>query len=616
LVAKIKIENFFRRNIVLRSLNLLDPRAKKLVKYAALFQTILSLLDLVGVGLLGLVGALSVTGIEGGKIGNTVRFFLDFFHLSNLAFQSQVLILALLAGIILISRTLMSVIVSRANLYFLARNCIKMSDQVLRKIFNFSPVLFNKYSNQELLFAANDGIERITIGILGAFVTLVSDFSIMILMLLAILSYNFSLGIAVVTYFSFVAIGLHVVTSRAGKRIGEKNSKFRILANREFIESFSTFKELFVRGRVDYALDKITNFRSQLAYSTAEQYFLPNISKYVLESSVLLGALLLSALEFVLQDARHAVGALAIILVSGARVGPALLRVQQGILVIKVNSGLSKVSFDLIEYLNKLSSERLLQDNGVQAIEDHNFIAEVRVSNLTYAYPNSPLDAISELSIVFGSGKHHALVGPSGAGKSTLVDLILGILEPRSGEVQLSGLTPKSAINKWPGIFAYVPQNINLISGSIRENILLGYPSNFFPDAQIWEALRIAGLIDYVVSLRHGLDSYVGENGAALSGGQRQRIGIARALVTNPKVIIFDEATSSLDGISENLISESIYEMKDSICVITIAHRLSTVINADEVYYLEAGKLICSGNFDFIRKNVPNFDSQARLMGL
>ena len=611
-----KIKHFHRRNIISRSLRLLDPQARKKVKFAAFFQTILTFFDLIGVGLLGLVGALSVTGIEGGKTGRTVTFILQLFHLNHLSFQAQVLTLALLAGLILILRTIMSVVVSRANLNFLARISIIMSDQILRRIFNFSPVLFKKYSNQELLFATNDGIERITIGILGAFVTLVSDFSIMLLMLLGILFYNFSLGVSVVTYFAFVSFGLHKLTARAGKKIGEKNSKFRILANREFIEAITSYKELFVRGRIDYALNEITYLRSKLAYSTAEQYFLPNISKYVLESSVLLGALLLSALEFLLQDARHAVGALAIILVSGARIGPALLRVQQGILVIKVNSGLSVTTFELIEYLNILEDKQRSMTNEERNRGDSDFVAEVKLINVSYSYPDSEKEALSNINIIFKSGKHHALVGPSGAGKSTLVDLILGILEPKSGEVELSYLSPKVAISCWPGSFAYVPQDINLVSGSIRKNILLGFPNDFYSEEQIWDALRIVGLDNFVSSLPLGLDTEVGENGALLSGGQRQRVGIARALVTKPKVIIFDEATSSLDGISENLIGESINTLKGEMCVITIAHRLSTVISADEVYYLEEGRLICSGSFDFVRNNVKDFDSQARLMGL
>ena len=200
-----------------------------------------------------------------------------------------------------------------------------------------------------------------------------------------------------------------------------------------------------------------------------------------------------------------------------------------------------------------------------------------------------------------------ALVGPSGGGKSTLVDLILGVLSPTSGEVRISSLTPHQAIKLSPGAIGFVPQRSVILNRSIRENIALGVPLSAISEEQVSRAIQIAELNSFVESLPQGLDTILQEQGANLSGGQRQRLGIARALYTNPKLIVFDEATSSLDVLTEREITNSLLSLKGEATIIVIAHRLSTVVNADVIYYIDNGFLVASGNFDNLQKLVPGF---------
>jgi len=155
---------------------------------------------------------------------------------------------------------------------------------------------------------------------------------------------------------------------------------------------------------------------------------------------------------------------------------------------------------------------------------------------------------VSEISLEIRAGEVVSFVGPSGAGKTTLVDLILGILQPDTGTSLLQGLAPLEVIKKWPGAIGYVPQDVMITNGSIRENVCLGYEPHLIDDNLIWEALTIANLKDFVDTLPMGLDTQVGDRGTNLSGGQRQRLGIARAMFTKPKLLILDEATSALDG--------------------------------------------------------------------
>jgi ABC-type multidrug transport system fused ATPase/permease subunit len=208
------------------------------------------------------------------------------------------------------------------------------------------------------------------------------------------------------------------------------------------------------------------------------------------------------------------------------------------------------------------------------------------------------------------------LNGELGAGKTTFVDLLLGVLEPESGTVKISGESPSIVVQHWPGAIAYVPQDVIISNGSIRENVALGYPVSSADDDLVWRAIETAQLKTFVESLDSGLDTPVGDRGTRISGGQRQRLGIARAMFTQPKLLVLDEATSALDGETEANISDSIHNLKGRVTVVMIAHRLSTVRNADVLIYLEQGKIEAVGTFEEVRAVIPNFDRQASLMGL
>ena len=209
-----------------------------------------------------------------------------------------------------------------------------------------------------------------------------------------------------------------------------------------------------------------------------------------------------------------------------------------------------------------------------------------------------------------------AVVGPSGAGKTTLVDLILGIFPPSHGTIKVSGMSPREAIEKWPGSIGYVPQDVVIANGSIRSNIELGFEPDEVNTSQVERAVRDAHLGDLVGTFSSSINESVGEKGSRLSGGERQRLGIARALYTNPQILILDEATSALDAATEELVSKTVLGMKSQKTVILIAHRLSTVKVADLVLYLENGRIKASGTFDEVRAQVPDFDANAKLLGI
>jgi ABC-type multidrug transport system fused ATPase/permease subunit len=338
------------------------------------------------------------------------------------------------------------------------------------------------------------------------------------------------------------------------------------------------------------------------------------MSKYVLESAVVLGGMIIAGIQFAINDASRAVATLAIFLAAGTRIGPAVLRVQQGAIQIRGNLAVSASSLRLIEDL--ANYEPVLENVALTKELTATFDPTIRITGCSFKYPGATINAIEDLTLTIEKGEFIVLVGTSGSGKSTLVDLILGILDPQKGQVSISSQSPQIAISKWPGSIGYVPQNVMLLNGSIKDNLLMGLKHNETTENQIWKALEIAQLAEFIRSLPDGLESQVGDRGAKLSGGQKQRLGIARAILLEPKLLVLDEATSALDGTTEASISESIASFNKDLTVIVVAHRLSSVKNARKVVFLKEGKIIEVGSFEEIREKVPEFDLQMNKMGL
>jgi ABC-type multidrug transport system fused ATPase/permease subunit len=244
------------------------------------------------------------------------------------------------------------------------------------------------------------------------------------------------------------------------------------------------------------------------------------------------------------------------------------------------------------------------------------FVAQIELDRVSFKYPNAEKELFDEISLSIPEGSFVGLVGSSGAGKTTLVDLMLGILDPSGGKVMISGLSPKDAVARYPGAIAYLPQDVVVVNGSIRRNVTLGFPEKSIPDDLIWSALEIAHLSDFVKKLPEQLESPVGDRGTKLSGGQKQRLGIARAMITRPKILVLDEATSALDGELETNIGDAIQRMRGEVTIVMIAHRLSTIRNCDVIFHFTDGKLTGKGTFEELKKSVPEFSRQATLMGL
>jgi ATP-binding cassette, subfamily B, bacterial PglK len=611
------MKNLYRswqQSSVGKSIAVLSKKDQKKIVAVSILQVLMGLLDLLGVVAIGLLGALSVSGLQSRQPGTRVDTVLDFIGISELTFQLQATILGVGAVILLVGRTILSIIFTRRILFFLSRRGAKISADLVSRLLAQPLLRVQERTTQETVYAITSGVSLITLQVLATAVVLLSDFALLAIMAVGLFIVDPFTSIG--TFGIFFAIGLllykfmHV---RAGK-LGLQSSELNIKSNEKIVEVFNSYRESVVRNRRDYYSREIGKLRYQLADASAEAGFLPYVSKYVIESSVILGALLIAAGQFITQDATHAVATLAIFLAAGTRIAPAVLRIQQGSIQIRGSLAAAMPTLDLIKMLGNAPMIENIDDS--LDILHVGFKASVEISNVTLTYPSSKSPAISNVNLKINPGTSVAVVGTSGAGKTTIIDVLLGVLNPDAGEVMISNMPPLEAIAKWPGSISYVPQDIVISAGTIRENVALGYPLGVATDDLVMNALKVAHLDEYVRSLPKGIDTEVGERGAKISGGQRQRLGIARAMFTHPHLLVLDEATSALDGETEASISDSILQLRGSTTVVMIAHRLSTVRDADMVVYLSDGKVVATGSFEEVRDLVPDFDRQAKLMGL
>jgi len=593
---------------------LLDKKDRFRLFLVLIINTMLAFLDLVGVALIGVASAILIRGLQGQEAGDQVSRFLDLLNLDALPQRNLLMLLVSCAVFFFVIKTIFSVYFLRRTLRYMSVRNAQISSSLVSKMLN-RPVekIFSK-SIQHQIYNVTGGVETLVGGVITNLVLIASDLVLLLVILTGLMLVDPITSIGTFFIFTAIAFLLYLLLHKRVSVLNNKNAYLTIYFNQKVSEGINSFRDLFIKGGREYYVNEIRSSKMKLAQYDAEIKFIPNISKYTIEISVILGIAIISGIQFYLFDSNRAIAVISIFLAASTRIAPAIIRLQQNMIQVKSSLSAAEPTFELIDALKNV--EELGRSETVIGTNHAGFLPKLNLDNLRFAYADAIDETIQGITLDIAPGKFIAFVGPSGGGKSTLIDLILGLLAPSSGSIRISDLSPKDAIKKWPGSIGYVPQDVFIENSTVKENICLGFDPKTVSDQLVWDALKLADLSEFIEGLDGQLSYKISDAGKNLSGGQRQRLGIARALLTKPKIVIFDEATSALDAETENRVSESIMKLTGECTVIFIAHRLSVVRSADMIYYLDKGKIINQGTFEELRKLNADFNNQANFMGI
>lgn len=381
------------------------------------------------------------------------------------------------------------------------------------------------------------------------------------------------------------------IMNKAGVEYRDANTKM----NQWLIQSVSGIKEIKILDKESFFEGQFSVYGKIFVDTRKNFQRISMIPRYMVEAFSLSSLMIIVAIMIArTDDMSFVLPVLSGIAMAAIRLLPSVYRISQG---------MASISFDFpsLNALEKVilegDADGLQNDKGkteeitVSQLEIKDF-SSLTMDNVLYRYPSGDRDVLNHVSFEIKKGMSVGIVGSSGGGKTTTADLLLGLLSPIEGEIYLDDNKLSSIITEWHSMIGYIPQQIFILDGNVRDNIAFGIPQEEISEEKIWKALKDAALDEFVKELPEGLDTELGERGIRLSGGQRQRIGIARALYKSPSVLFFDEATSALDGKTESEIMESIRALKGKITMVIIAHRLSTIEHCDHVYRVEDGNII------------------------
>ncbi len=610
------------RQSVKAALALLTKRDQRLLLLVVVIQFFVALLDLVGILLLGVVATLAAVSFSGSSVaGGAIGSFVGSLPTSD----GFVIWLSVTAGIILISKSILGLYFTRRTYRFLANRQASVSGTIAKRLLSRPLIEVQARSSQETAVALTIGVGALTLNTLGPATVIASELSLIVALLGGLLLVDPLVALFSVGFFGLLVLILQILLGPWATRLGQKSTDAQIGSTAVIQHALRAYREITVLGRRGVFTSRFQALMWDASKVLADQFILSQIGKYVFEIGLIVGGGLLVLMVALTRDIADGIGIITVFLAASSRLFPSLLRLQAAMSGIRGASGTGSVTFDLVAELDAAESRdlvRYIPDPPVAKLESstHNgyvgFNPIASLSGVSLGYPGTRNLALESVSFEVQANHSIALVGATGAGKSTLADVMLGVLLPDTGSVLISGLEPHKCVARWPGAMAYVPQDVAVLSGTVRENVALGIPSEFIDDLLVWEALERARLSTFLQESRDGIDTVVGENGVQLSGGQRQRLGIARALYSRPKLLVLDEATSALDAETERIITETLDSLAGDVTLIVIAHRLSTVRHCDQVIHLSGGRVTGRGTFEEVRAQVPEFNRQAELLGL
>lgn len=580
-----KIKDAFQK------MNLILSRQQKIYGIFVLICTLFAaVLETVGVSaILPIVNAL--LDIEGFKKNQYVSVFMDFLGIEN----NQSLI-AFTCGAVIFVYVI-------KNLFFVFQTWIskKYCFKVKREL---GIRVMNAYMNQGYIFFVNNDSSRLMQGMTGdvtsvyniissLFALLTKCFTILAISIFIMIQSKL-IAIMLLLLAGGCVLAIQLVYRKSLTAYGEALREASWENAHATLEAIQGSKEVLVTGRQDFFVDKYSESLIKHNNTSIKVEMAVTNPAYWIEMVCVAGLLIAVVLQMGYSDNPYQlVSNLSVIAVAAFRILPCVGAVSSAINTIMSNVPCFNIAYNTLREVEELEKEDTRNaDRPGRMPEKICLKDEIEFQNIFYKYPNTTENVLKDVNLKIKAKSSVGIIGTSGAGKSTLIDILLGLLVPQEGAILADGTNIQKLGKCWNCSVGYVPQSIYLLDSDVRENIAFGIRREEIDDSQIWKALEMAQLAEFIRNQPKQLDTVVGERGIKFSGGQQQRLAIARALFSNPEILVLDEATAALDNETESAVMDAIEKLQGQKTLIVVAHRLTTIRQCDEIYEVKDGKVI------------------------
>ena len=562
----------------------------------------LSILDLIGIGLIGPFIFL-VTMPE--RIQSS-----EYYELAlNMGLPSDhnelVVILSLILALIFLIKAISGVLINRQILFFCIGFGASMKAFLMSSYQNMPYEKYISKNSAEYIYKIQE------VAVLFSHTVLISilrglSAGIVFIMIVTLLAW---VDGRVLLLLVSVIVGVMFLYERIFKKkiqnYGKKANQLSSTVIKAVNEGMGGFKEINILGKENYFYEIVKNNSAAYASAKIKSGVVTSIPRYMNELIIIL--FIVSLVVFYSlsgKDISMLLPMLSLFGVAAMRLVPSGNEIMNSISTIHLGRDAVSLLYTDIKNLRdiKLYNKNLSINKGdpEDSIKEFN---RLELRNIEYTYPIVDFTALTNISLSINSGESIGIIGASGSGKTTLIDLILGLLVPKNGEILINNVHLNNSASEWKKHIAYLPQEVFLVDNTVRKNIALGIEDDKIDNEKVIKSIEQARLTAIIDQLPEGLDTMLGERGMRLSGGQRQRVAIARAFYHDRDILIMDESTSALDTKTEKEIVEAMKQLKGKKTIIAIAHRLTTLRHCNRIYKLEDGKIVNVGSYDeFIKE--------------
>lgn len=582
-------------SVIKKLLSLLSAEQKRSVAYLQFLVIVSSMIQTISVASIGYFIALN-SGVYNRENSGFVRFFYSIFDFADNT--DFIVSMGYITILILLLSTVFGIFNGWVCGILSAKLGMSLSSRLYIYYLHESWLFHTLKNSSHFAKAITADVGRVT-GIISNIIGINSKVVLIISMSSMLIFVNPHTTLILIGVFAVVYVLLYKFSRQILEANGRRISELQAIRYRVIFEGFYGIKDVLLLGCQSNFSDRFVKSGNKMIRVNSISGIIGGVPRSIIE--LLANVSVISIIIYFLQSAGGnfltILPTITFYALAVLKLLPAFQGIYGSIAAIRGNvAALEDLQDDLLKGKNTANMGNAGRDHPMTLCKN------IAINNITFTYPNKEIPAIDDLSLNIKAHTAVGIVGASGAGKTTLIDLLLGLLQPKQGEIIVDG-TPLHAgnIGAWQATLGCVPQDIFLSDGSIRQNIAFGIEDHLVDEKMVKSAASWAHLDELIASLALGVDTIVGEHGVQLSGGQRQRVGIARALYYNASVILLDEATSSLDGLSEKVIMDSINDFSGKKTIIIVAHRLNTVKKCDVIYMMDNGKIIAHGSYEELR---------------